>query len=300
MESARAWTAWNTIKPLLGLLLLTLLIAWIAREGELLARLSTAAVFWSTLVSILTIGVNAIVLRSIAVFYGGRLAYDSALRLSALGALGNALGGIPIGTALKFALLYKDSGLKISEITSGMVAFSLATTFWLLLTATASSAALPLAGHIALLSILATIGFAVLAISAGILVSRNHRFAPLITPLLTKRSLLLIHVNGLAVATVFLSNYWVLGRLLAPEIDVPSLLFTASVGILISLGSLLQSVGGIHELAMGLSSTLSGLEAVTGIELALVMRLTAIIAAATMLALLMLPVQGLWRVRGTR
>lgn len=278
----------SLLKPIGGLALLAWLITWIVREGELLSRLNGGVIVYSTLASACTIGLNALTLRLMADFYRGRVTYPNALRLSALGALGNALGGLPIGTTLKFILLYKGSGLTLSEITAGLVAFSLSITLWLLAVATVAGHLLSLPLQVAGAAPLVLLGMVVLAMPAARWARRNHKLGPLIDPLLQTGNVARILALGAAVAALFLANYWLISSFLFPHIDALTLLFAASIGILVSLGSLLQSVGGIHELAMGFSSYLSGQAALTGIELGLVMRLTSILASAALFAVLLL------------
>ncbi|HKQ30735.1 MAG TPA: hypothetical protein VJS66_05570, partial [Burkholderiales bacterium] len=100
------------VKPVVGVLLLVVVVWWIGHNEEVLSRLSIAVLFYSALISAVTVVLNAIVLHLSVRYFRGALSLDSALRLSALGTLGNALGGLPVGTAVKYALLYKKSGLK--------------------------------------------------------------------------------------------------------------------------------------------------------------------------------------------
>jgi hypothetical protein len=278
----------SIVKPVVSLLLLAVVVGWIVHNGDLVARIGVSVLFYSTLISAATVVLNAAVLKLSVAYFRGRLSSRNALRLSALGTIGNALGGLPIGTTLKYALLYKESGLKISEITAGLVFFSVLTSGWLalcgLLTLGGTTLSPTAEGLFVTLVVIAVITFVVIAEAL-----RNHRkLGPLVKPLLEPAKLWRAALLSLAITATFVLNYTVVCLLLFPEIALPIAIFIASIGTIISMGSVLQTVGGITELSMGLSALLSGLQAVTGATLALVLRLTAILAAGIVVGALLL------------
>jgi hypothetical protein len=275
-------------KPIAGMLLLAVVVWWIAHHGEALARIGAAVLFYSTLISAMTVVLNAAVLRLSVRYFRGNLSPRNALRLSALGTLGNALGGLPIGTALKYTLLYQKSGLTIGEITAGLACFSVMTCGWLTLYALLVLGGTPLS-HDARLVFLVLAGVALIVLVAVTMYLRTRRrFAALIEPFLRPANLLRAALVSAAITTTFVMNYTVVARFLFPELPTATVVFVASIGTIISMGSVLQTVGGITELSMGLSSLLSGLRAVTGATLALVLRLTAILAAGIVFGALLL------------
>lgn len=272
-------------KPLVGIALLGLVALWAIREGDALSRLGLPVVVYSVLVASVTIGLNAITLKIIANCFQGTLSYRNALHFSALGALGNAIGGLPIGTALKYLLLYKHSGLRATQVTTGLVIVSIAISLWLLLSTAVSAVALPMPGYY-------RFGPAILLVAGGILVfnlakwaSRQPSLTPLINPFIKPNPLAQVIATSLAVTVTFLLNYWIVAHLLFPAIDSTEIVFLASLGILIGLGSLVQSVGGIQEVSTGLAAVISGNNLITGVELALVMRIASVIASTILLTL---------------
>jgi uncharacterized membrane protein YbhN (UPF0104 family) len=275
-------------KPIAGTVLLLCIVAWIMSNGEAMEHISIPALIYSTLISGLTVGLNAVVLKLIVEYFEGFLSYRNAFRLSALGTLGNALGGLPIGTTLKYALLYRDSGIKIREITSGLVIFTLAGSCWLLAYAALSIQYTPL-HNIAKVAVPLALCFGVAALVMLLLWARNHgRLGQLVKPFIVGSNLARVLFLSFAVTTTFVANYSVVAHLMFPDVHLSLVAFIASVGTFISLGSALQSVGGVAELSMGLSSSFSGLDAATGATLALALRFTAIVAAASILAGLLL------------
>jgi hypothetical protein len=73
---------------------------------------------------------------------------------------------------------------------------------------------------------------------------------------------------------------------LFPEIPTLTILFVASAGTLTSLATLLQSVGGIHELSIGFSAYVSGVRLIDGLQVALVLRIGSFLSSGLFLALL--------------
>lgn len=276
-------TRLTRVRPILGLSVLTIIIVWVSKEGVLLQELNWQLIFASTLVSLTLSFVNADCLKVMTRAYATELKFFSALHISALGSLGNALGGLPIGTTLKYAILHKKFCLSITQITVGFVTFSATISAFLLLFAAVGSTGVNLPPGIKyFLAIFAAL--CIFFIPLFILwLQRNARVKPLLAPYWHGRTLLKILILSFSTASLFLFNYWVISRFLFPTIPLLELIFMSAVGILVGLGSVLQSVGGVQELSMGMAAYISGAEILDGVQLALVMRITSIIAPAIIL-----------------
>jgi hypothetical protein len=278
--------AW--IKPVAGMVLLAAVIGWIARHEEIAELLDARVLLCSTIISIATVGLNAWVLTLSVAYFRGRLSTTDALRLSALGTIGNTLGGLPIGTTLKYALLYKKSGLKIGEITAGLIFFSVLTCAWLIVCAVLVSHDAAVAPPVKWLVFVAALVFPSAVAAAAWWLRRHRRWAPLVRPLWRRDNLVRGALVSLGITATFIANYTVVCLFLFPQTPIPLVMFVAAIGTIISMGSVLQTVGGVTELSMGLSALLSGVRAVTGATLALALRFSAILAAVAVLSILML------------
>lgn len=277
------------LRGFVGLAALIAITWWASGQREMFARVGPAVLLLSGLTAMMIHTLNAVILTTISNTYSGRLTLRDALHLSALGALGNAIGGLPLGTSLKFFLLYKRGGLRITQITAGMMLFALESALFLLLFASLSAwllenAPLPPAIPAGLL-VCALLTLLV----AHRLVARWKQAHQTLRPWLTTRKLWTTLTISGAVSVMFILNYVIIGQFLLPQSELARLVLLASVGIIVSMGSILQTVGGVHELSLGAAALASGLPALDGVTLALVMRLTALLSAATILAALYLP-----------
>jgi len=268
-----------------GLSLLAVIIIWVAKQGILTERISVGLVICSTFVSLLINFINASVIRTIVAVYQGKITYASSLRISSLGALGNAAGGLPIGTGLKFAILYKQNRLRVTEITSGLVIFSIAISFVLLAYASASIWAMNFPLFIKAIPGLLFIAGIFFMLLLWRVLSKKNIAIRLVKPFLKAQHLQRLLVISFSMATAFLLNYWIISRFLFPDIPSMQIVFVASVGILTGLGSLLQSVGGIQEISMGIAAFVSGANLIDGAQLALFLRITSLISSGLLLAL---------------
>jgi hypothetical protein len=270
---------------LFGLTLLAVIIIWVAKQGILTERISVELLICSTFISLLVNFINASVIRTIVAIYQGKITYASSLRISCLGALGNAAGGLPIGTGLKFAILYKQSRLKVTEITAGLVIFSIAISFVLLAYASVSIWAMNFSPLIkSIPGLLFIVGIVLLIFLWKVLKNKNTAIR-LVKPFLMDGNFQRLLVISFSMATVFILNYWIISRFLFPDIPSMQIVFVASVGILTGLGSLLQSVGGIQEISMGLAAYVSGASLIDGAQLALFLRITSLISSGLLLAI---------------
>lgn len=273
-------------KSLVGATILVTLILWVLKEGVLLERISLSLAILAILVSGAINLLNALVIKNIVSVYEREITYFNALRLSVLGTFGNSAGGLPLGTTLKYILLHKQTGLKVSEITSGLVMSTIATSFFLL-TYTALgiwSTGLPFAAKMAptliALAIILSIPF------LWLLVRNRQSVGRLVEPFVRKRNFRKFIAISAITATAFVCSYWLVATFLFPEIPTLTILFVASAGTLTSLATLLQSVGGIHELSVGFSAYLSGVPLIDGLQVALALRIGSFLSSGLLLALL--------------
>jgi len=274
------------VKPLLGLCLLGVVITWIAKEGELIDKLSLGMILASTIASFTINLANASVILTIVRAFRGKINYASALHISALGAFGNAAGGLPIGTTIKYVILYKQSGLKIREITSGLILFSIAISIYLLCYAAISIWQMLFPIYIKIIPSILLLTTVILIWLSGRWASKQNSTMTLIQPLLSTGNLRQIVLISFFMATLFLANYLIISVFLFPATPLISMVFITSTGMLAGLGSLLQSVGGIQEFSMGVASHVSGGSLVNGMQLALVMRVTSLISSGITLLIL--------------
>jgi hypothetical protein len=273
------------LRTLFGLCILTVIVVWVINKGILLERLNSKVLVWSTLISILTSILHAATLSSIAYAYGRKLNYRYALYISALGSLGNAAGGLPLGTTLKYIILYKRVGLKIGQITFGLTAYTMAIALVLLAYATVCALLLNLRPDIKVLPGLLLIVSIISIIALGCWGQRSKVITNLLNPFLGWKFFLVVAALSFSLASLFILNSVTVGYFLFPEHSFIHITFLSATGIFISLVSFLQSIAGIQELAMGLSAFFSGIESIDGVQIALVMRFTAIISSGLILGL---------------
>lgn len=275
---------WPWLRPVLGIAILVAVLVWVEREGDYLRNLSLRVLAVSTALSLLTVLLNGRALQAIAATYGRSLASADALRISSLSSIGNAAGGLPLGTALKFSVLHQHVGLRLAEIFSGMVAFTVVISLVLMLFAALSLVAADVPAVAKWLAVGAWTG-AVAVTAVGVpYLARHHRLSALLAPFVEPGHLGRCAALSALLAGSLVVNSCVTGALLLPEAAFNELLFISSAGILLGLLSLLQGVAGIQELTMALMAIAVGVSAAEGAQIALTLRATAIVAS--LLALL--------------
>lgn len=272
------------LRTLLGFGILVAVVTWIVNEGSLFERLNASVLLWSTTISALTSLLHAFTLIAIARTYERRLDLRYAIYISTLGSLGNAAGGLPLGTTLKYAILHNKVGLKISQITFGLLSFTVGISLALLGYAALSIYGLEFPAEVKALPSVLLVGSVILL---ALLIRWAHtkaKISALINPLLKKRNLTTLVLLSSMVATLLILNSCAVGWHMLPVHPVIQVVFISASGILIGLASLLQAVAGIQEIAMGLSAYASGISAVDGAQLALVLRFTSIISSGLILS----------------
>lgn len=266
--------------------ILAVVLAWVISKGALSSRLSFQALFWSTLISLLTCVLQASTLTSIAHAFQRNLDIRYALRIGSLSSLGNAAGGLPLGTTVKYTILYSKIGMSLAQITFGLSAYTVGISLALLGYAVLGIWVLHF--HLLIKIVFMAIllgGIAVIFPIARFWAKRSRSLSELIGPFLKKPTSVTVALISFVTASLFTLNSAVVGLFLFPEHSFFHLLFISASGILLGLGSLLQSVGGIQEIAMGFSAYASGIKTIDGVQIALVMRFTSIISSGVVLGL---------------
>ena len=279
------------VRVALGLSILVAVIVWISREGTFLKRLSLEVFLWSGFASLVTAMLHALTLGLISRIHGRTLDYRQALRITALGSLGNAAGGIPLGTAVKFGILHQRVGLSLGQITFGLATVSFGISLWLLLYCATSALWLDLSGWFQT-SLIAVLGAALLATAMASRFLRHGRLSALATPYLKVERVIQVAGLSFLVATSFVLNFCAVGMLLLPDPTIPELVFVCASGTLLGLVTLLQSIAGTNELAMALMAHAVGIKAADGAQIALTLRATALATSAIILGL-----HSLWALR---
>jgi hypothetical protein len=273
------------LRTLLGLCILGVIVVWVMNKGILLERLNAQILMLSTLISIVTSMLHAATLCSITSAYGRQLDYRYALYISALGTLGNTVGGLPLGTTLKYVILYKRVGLKIGQIVFGLTGYTAVISLALLGYATVSALSLDFRLDIkAIPGLLLIIGIITMIVLGG-WAQKSKAISSLVNPFLRWPSFVTVTVLSFSLASLFILNSSAVGHALFPEHPLILVIFLSATGIFISLVSLLQSIAGIQEVTMGLSAFLSGIDPIDGVQIALVMRFASIIGSGMILGL---------------
>jgi hypothetical protein len=271
------------LRVALGAAILGAVILWVVREGDYLRNLSLRAVALSTGLSLLTVLLNGRMLQAIAATYGRSLAYADAVRLSSFASIGNAAGGLPLGTALKFSVLHERVGLGLAQIAAGTAAFTVGISLTLMLFAAAGVTASAVPAAAKLLAFAAWAGAVIVTAAGAAWLARHPRAATLVSPFTQPGHLARCAALSALVATSFVANSCATGALLLPGAAPGQLVFIASAGILLGLLSFLQGVAGIQELTMALMALVVGIDAAEGAQIALTLRATAIAGALLVL-----------------
>lgn len=283
----RSW-----IRAAVGMGTLSAVTFWVFHEGSLLQQLNAWALLWTTLIVLLINFVSAALLRVTARMYHRELNFRLALYAGALGSFGNATGGLPIGTTLKFAILRQRVGLTIGQITFSLISATVGISLTLLAIAAVSILGI---GFPIEVKIIPAVLF-VCGIGTSILLLRwsytHGVLTSLVKPLFINGHLAKLTLFSLSLATLLVLNYVVVGLFVLPERSVLTVIFISASATLLSIASLLQSIGGGQEIVMGFTSFLTGAQIIEGVQLALIVRLASIITSGlTLVWFFMVPGQ---------
>lgn len=279
-EPASKTSPWRWLRAVIGILFLGSLAIMAWRNGEILRHIEASVLLANASASMLTVLGNSLLLRWITCVTASPLTISEAILLSALGSLGNAMGGLPIGTALVVAILVRDHGIPLRDIIAGkLLATLLAIITTALLTALLASHS-PTAWRLVCLLI------AITGLSALFLLP------PKIPQRLPGEALLkrLCHpcvlAQGLAFA-IFTSMsmmlaYGIIIHRYLPALDIADGIFISGTSLLLGFASMASVIGGIQEVITGFTASYSQLSFAAGVEISLFMRIGGWIAAATL------------------
>ncbi|MCP5163427.1 MAG: hypothetical protein H7A00_17420 [Hahellaceae bacterium] len=177
----------------------------------------------------------------------------------------NALSGMPLGTAIKFAALHNKSGLKKREILAGQIYFTFLNAFLLL-----------------------TVGVSVVIPEASILLilifillyflMKKIGFSQVI-PLLEVKVMFKSLSLSLSVTTLMIFCYFMIVDINTARVDIYSFISMICLGLVLGFSSGAPSLGGLQEILMGVASQLVIGEALFGVELALIMRFVSLVSS---------------------
>lgn len=284
-EPQDKYRALNWLRALLGVIILAGVIIWVIHQGTLLERLNVWVLLWSTILSLITNLIQASTLCVIARAYNRHLHFRHSLYVSALGSLGNAAGGLPLGTTLKFIVLHKRAGLRIKQITFGLICFTIGVSIALLGFASISILALDLPLLIKSIPVTILVSGAIAIFVTLHWLRAKAQVPALIRPFLLTQHVATVGALSFFLAAMFVLNSSIVGQFIEPENTFIQIVFFSSSGILLGLGSFLHAVGGVQEVSMGFFAYLSGANPIDGVQLALVLRVTSMISSGVILAI---------------
>jgi hypothetical protein len=281
-EAAAKPSIWRWLRAVAGILFLGSLgiMAW--RNGAILRHIEIPVLLANASASMLTVIGNSLLLRWITSVTTKPLALSEATLLSALGSLGNALGGLPIGTAAVVAILMRDHGIAVRDIIAGkLLATALAIITAALLTSLLAYHS-PAPWRLICLLIAAT-GMASLFLLPQRLPQRlpgRDLLLRLCHPPVLMQGLMLAAVTTL---TMMLAYGIIIHRYL-PALDIADGIFISGTSLLLGFASMSSVIGGVQEVITGFTTHYSQLSFAAGVEISLFMRIGGWIAAATLFA----------------
>ncbi len=274
----------SVVKPVLGVGLLVSLLWWASRQQFALTGTGWAefagAVVCCVLIVCLSGELLRVSLRSLSIEISRR----DTLWLTAVGGLGNALGGLPIGTGVKFGLLIRQFGMSPAAVFWTYFFYSVVNAAWMLLFGAFIAG---YAGMPALLQGLMVLPFLLMALMLLLLRSNAVTKLPLPLTLLTLvRSPCLwrgVTISA-AIVMLMLASFAVLLFASPDQDEAARALLSVTIAVPVGFLTGLPSLGGIQELLLGASGTLFRLSMAHGVQLGLVARGASLIATAATLA----------------
>ncbi len=273
------------IKPLAGVLLLAAVLWWALHQDFLLAGVGWREFAAAVAISIVIVCLNAeiliVSLRSLDVAIPRR----DALWLTGIGGLGNSLGGLPIGTGVKFALLVRRYGMTVRAVFWVYIFYSVVNAVWMMLFG-AVLAGLSGSAPLRMWAVLMSLPFVVLALLIACLRGKADAM-PWLPVTVTTLARSPHFVRGAATSALnVLMMLACFGVLLSAHAD-----FQLAVGALLSVciavpvGFLtgLPSLGGMQELLLGAAGTWFDQSVAHGVQLGLLARAASLLASSLVL-----------------
>ena len=266
---------------LLSLGLLGAVVHLALEHGEILLNMRRQVLALTVAAAMLTLLGNGLVLKWITHAFEQPLSVAEAMTLTALGALTNAAGGIPVGTALTLAILVQRHRFELTQIIFGKIVATILSVctlaaLCLLIGQPAEPAALPW-----LLGTIATGGLVALKVVGRLQLARLKP----VVPALSGR--LLLSGIGLSVVSAcgMLLSYVIVVGAYIPELSLQEAVTLAGCSLIAGQSLFAGSLAGLQEVIVGLGAMSLSLKFATGLELGLFVRLASLIAAALALPL---------------
>lgn len=260
------------IKLLLGLLLLAALAYFSWRYGEIVRHISPLALATTTAISVVIIVLNGLISYRSLTLMAGRIRLLDALHVTAISAFANALGGLPVGLVYKFHVFRQQSGLSAKAIFVGFAYFTLLNVATLLALSGLLSDWWWLSLPLVACALLPALPFARWLPSAPGLGWRQHA-GNLLLSLLTSVAMIICYLVLLTDRCATLSCH-------AEQAGM--------IGAGLALNFLIngQSLGGASEFTMGFVGFLHGARLLQGVELAIIIRLSSLLAALPLMGIM--------------
>ncbi|MCH9670514.1 MAG: hypothetical protein K0U93_03605, partial [Gammaproteobacteria bacterium] len=229
--------------------------------------------------------------------FGSDLPRGDAIWLTGIGTLGNAFGGIPFGTALKFTLLVKRFDMTTSSVFWTYFFYSVINAVVMFfagaLIARAAGYPVSLSGLLALPGALVAIGiFMVRNVQATRRIAPTALAALVDSPFLA-RTVCICVANVALMLGAFLTLLW--GD--TSWQSIASALVSVTVAVPIGFLTGLPSLGGLLEVLLGAVGLLFDFPMQHGIQLGLLLRAASVIAAAALVACAARHLVKAWRGR---
>jgi hypothetical protein len=275
-------------KGFIGVTLLSALIYWLSQQGSGFPEISVTFFAATTLASLFVIWWNSEILRLSVRSLGCEMVRQDSLWLTTIGALGNAMGGLPLGTGVKFALLIGKFRLSPSAVFWTYFFYSIMNAVVLMMFGSVFAWLAGLPHALSIIFVLPAILFWTFCASArrhaGLRGALPGPLAALVTSPLLRKAIAISHLN---VLTMVLCFSLILRGSAATSSSMLTSLTAVSLALPAGILTGLPSMGGIQELLLGFSGKLLEMPMEAGVRLALIARAAALIAAALMLLALL-------------
>lgn len=266
------------IKPLIGLCLITCVIYFTVKNGNMFRQLNIFALTGSTFFSIFTLILNSLILKWISETFPNPLSVMEACEVTAVGAFANSVGGLPIGTALVIGVLVKKHGIALKDILVGKAVASVLSIAALgLIVGMVTSLTPPYyEGVLFLLS--------ALAIIAAVIWFGKQKWVTLhgrgLSESLAGKTLAKGLALSILVSITMIMTYWSVIRIYMPHVSIAVSVQLAGISLIAGFGVMANSIAGMQEIIVGVMALRNNISFVSGVELGLFIRFSSIIAAA--------------------
>ena len=275
------------LKIVVGSATLIFIVFLILKHGNLFRNIDVNLIVLATATTAILNILNGYSIKVIANAYSPdkKMPIVWAIQIGSIATLGNVLGGLPIGTSVKFAVLNKYMGIKLTMITAGLILFTLSIGSFFALYMLFM---LPFINFPLNIKVIGAVFVCLMLIVAWLVVAKLAKqttFKDILAPIISNYKIKLIFLSAL-LSLSFVVTYLIIGYFVAPEVSSQKIIFIASLGNLASMLTFSQSVGGVQELSIGLAGFLTEIKFIKGIEIAFVLRIGGLISSSLILAAL--------------